>query len=323
MKLKYQKVLEIIPTYPFSFDLTFYKPDHFPSGDCQWEPGKRWQTMLWKGEKLGLIYEDSGIKTKPKIKIRVFSAKSLSSEFYKTLKKEIIWRFNLDLDLKSFYKKVEKDHILAPIIKKFSGLRPMHAGSLYEYLIIGIVLQNATVKRSVSMLQTLFEKYGSLLEYGEQKLWCFWEPEILANTGEEELRNLKVGYRAKSLIKISQPFANGVVDGLKLRKESKEKQEETLLSLYGVVPATLNYIMVDVFHHWDYLNHISPWEQKIYTKIFFNKDYEKELVPVEKMLKFFEKWGKWKALAVHYVWEDIWWKRKNKHVPWLEKLIKL
>jgi len=108
-----------------------------------------------------------------------------------------------------------------------------------------------------------------------------------------------------------------------LREKSKEKLEKTLLSLYGVGPQTLGYIMFDAFHHWDYLRKISPWEQKIYTHIFFNKDHEKELMPVNKMLKRFEKWGKWKALAVHYAWEDIWWKRRNEHIPWLEKLIRV
>jgi len=46
-------------------------------------------------------------------------------------------------------------------------------------------------------------------------------------------------------------------------------------------------------------------------------------VPVEKMLKCFGKWGKWKNLAIHYVWEDIWWQRRNERVSWLEKLIRL
>jgi len=41
------------------------------------------------------------------------------------------------------------------------------------------------------------------------------------------------------------------------------------------------------------------------------------------MLKCFGKWGKWKNLAIHYVWEDIWWQRRNERVPWLEKLIRL
>jgi len=323
MKLKTTETIEIAPISPFHFNSTFYKPGHFPSNDTKWKSGKRWQTMLWKGKKVGLIYEDALKKFKPKVRVKIFSKRTLTEDFLEDLKREIIWRFNLDLDLAGFYKDVGKDTLLAPIIKKFSGLRPMHYGSLYEYLIIGIVLQNTIVKRSVSMLQSLFEKYGDLLEYDNQRLWCYWEPKVLAKADEQELRNLKVGYRAKSLIRVSEPFVNEEIDELKLRNQSKEEQEKTLISLYGIGPASVGYIMFDALHHWDYLKSISPWEQKIYTRIFFNKDHEKELVPVSKMLKLFEKWGKWKALAVHYVWEDIWWKRRNEHIPWLEKLIRL
>lgn len=322
-KLKFETAIEIVPTKPFHFDSTFYKPGHFPSNDTRWESGKRWQTTLWQGERLGLIYQHAGTDSKPKARVKIFSDKRLTRNFLESLKKEIIWRFNLDLDLAGFYKDVGEDSLLAPIIKKFYGLRPMHYGSLYEYLIIGIVLQNTVVRRSVSMLQSLFEKYGDLLEYDNQKFWCYWGPKVMASASEQELRDLKVGYRAKSLIRVSEPFAAGKINELELRNKNREEQEKTLIYLYGVGPATLGYIMFDAFHHWDYLRNISPWEQKIYTHIFFNKDHEKELVSVEKMLKRFEKWGKWKALAVHYVWEDIWWKRRNENIPWLEKLIRL
>ena len=141
----------------------------------------------------------------------------------------------------------------------------------------------------------------------------------MAKADEHELRDLKVGYRAKSLIRVSVPFAKGEIDEFELRKKSKEEQEKALISLYGIGPASVGYIMFDAFHHWNYLRHISPWEQKIYSRIFFNK----ELVPVDKMLAYFERWGKWRGLAVNYLWEDIWWKRRNEHIPWLEALIRL
>jgi len=323
MKLKRVKSLELKPTAPFHFDSTFHKPGHFPTTDTKWKPGRRWQTMLWEGERLGLLFEDKSKKQKPKVSVRVFSIKKLTLKFLESLKQEIIWRYNLDLDLFGFYRDAGKDSLLKPIIKKFRGLRPMHSGSLYEYLIIAIVLQNATVKRSVYMMQALFENFGSLFKFDNQEFWCFWEPKVLANASEQKLRDLKMGYRARFLIKVSESFAKGQIDGLKLRHKRLAEQEEALISLYGIGPASVGYIMVDAFHRWDYLKHISPWEQKIYTKIFFNKDYEKELVPVEKMLKCFDKWGKWKNLAIHYVWEDIWWKRKHQHIPWLEKLIRL
>lgn len=322
-QLSYKRMFTIIPTSPFHFDSTFYKPAHFPTSDTKWEPGKRWQTTLWRGELLGLIFEDNGTTQKPKVTVTVFSDKRISSTFIDSLKQELIWRYNLDLDLSGFYRKVSSDPMLKPVIRRFRGLRSMHPGSLYEYLVIAIVLQNTTVRRSVSMMQVLFENLGKLLEFDGQQFWSFWEPKVLANTSEQKLRDLKLGYRAKFLIKVSEPFAKGSIDKLKLRSVSNEDQEKTLLSLYGIGPASVGYIMFDVFHAWDHLRHISPWEQKIYTRIFFNKDYEKQLVPVKDMLSYFERWGKWKALAVHYIWEDIWWKRRHQKISWLEKLIRL
>ncbi|MBI2327173.1 hypothetical protein HYU92_02535 [Candidatus Curtissbacteria bacterium] len=324
VELKNEQVVTITSTSPFDFDSTIYKPAHFPSNDMRWEGGKRWQTMFWHDERLGLIIENKGTVKKPKILLHIYSRKELSKEFISSIGDEMGLRFNLELDLKNFYQAVKNDPLLKPIIKRFYGMRPMHHGSLYEYLIISILLQNATVRRSVSMMQSLFEHYGTLLEYGSQKLWCFWEPAALAQVLEAELRGLKVGYRAKSLIRISQTFANNEINELELRKKSNEDLEKELLKLYGVGPASTHIIMFEVFNRMDYLKHISPWEQKIYTKLFFNKDYEKELVPVNEMIRFFaQRWGKWENLAINYVWEDLWWERRNEHIPWLERLIRL
>src|SRR3990172_2708282 len=137
MKLIKVATIEITPTSPFNFDATFHKPDHFTSGDNYWEPGTRWQTWLYG--------------RKPK------------QETIDSLIKEIRFRYNLDLDLTDFYKSFKNDKVLAPIIKKWHGMRPGHPSSLYEYLIIGIVLQNATVKRSVQMFRALLENYGTKL----------------------------------------------------------------------------------------------------------------------------------------------------------------
>ncbi len=322
MKLKKVKSVELTPTSPFDFDSTFHKPDHFTSGDNEWEKGIRWQTLFWRDKQLGLKFQNKGTRNKPKILIDIYFAKELPKDFITSLKKEIRYRYNLDLDLTGFYKKFDKDEVLAPIIKRWKGMRPGHPSSLYEYLMIGIVLQNAMVKRSVQMFQALLENYGKLLEYDGKKLWCFWKPGGLKDVTEDELRALKVGYRAKSIKKIDEQFTQGLIDEFELRKKDRDIQMDELLDLYGVGPATVWYLLFDVFHHWDFFNHVSPWEQKIYSKVFFDKDPENP-VPVKKLLKHFEKYGEYKQLAVHYIWEDLWWKRKTKHIPWLEKEIRL
>ncbi|PJE69059.1 hypothetical protein COU96_01725 [Candidatus Shapirobacteria bacterium CG10_big_fil_rev_8_21_14_0_10_38_14] len=322
MRLKKVKSLELKPSTLFDFDSTFHKPDHFTSGDNEWQPGIRWQTWWWEGRCLGLKFINAGTKNKPKLKIEIYFKDKLDKEFINSLISEIKYRYNLELDLTGFYKIFKKDKILSPIIKRWQGMRPGHPSSLYEYLIIGILLQNAAVRRSIQMFQVLLENYGTLLSFDGKKLWCFWEPGGLQKVTENELRSLKVGYRAKFIKRIDDHFANGEINELELRRKDRKTQMKELLDLYGIGPATVWYLLFDVFHHWDFFNHVSPWEQKIYSKLFFGKDPEKPVL-VKKLLKYFEKYRKYKQLAVHYIWEDLWWKRKNKKIPWLEKLIRV
>lgn len=321
MKLEKVATAEIIPSVPFNFNATFHKPHHFSSSDNLWTPGMRWQTWFWKGKKLGLKFENIGILDKPKIKVGIYFNKKLTKDYLDSLIEEIRYRYNLDLDLSNFYKTFKNDKVLAPVIKRWRGNRPGNQNSLYEYLIIGIVLQNATVKRSIQMLQVLYENYGRSLKYDGKRLWCFWKPGRLSEVSEDELRALKIGYRAKFIKKIDDQFAQGLIDEMNLRKESFETQKQKLLNLYGVGPATVGYLLFDVFHHYNFFEHVSPWEQKIYSKLFFDKNPEKP-VSVSKLLKYFEGLGKYKQLAVHYIWDDLWWKRKNRRIPWLEKLIR-
>ncbi len=321
-KLTNKKVVEIIPTSPFDFDSTFHKPDHFTTGDNLYEKGIKWQTWMWKEKCLGVKFVNKGTRTKPKIEVGIYSSSKLSDDFFDSLVEEIKYRYNLDLDLTLFYKTFGKDKILQPIIKKWYGMRPGQPSSLYEYLLIGIVLQNATVRRSIQMFKALLENYGTLLEFDNQKLWCFFKPSRLKNITDEELRSLKLGYRVKSIKKIDEYFSKGLMDEFDLRKRDREAQMTELLKLYGVGPATVWYLLFDVFHHWDFFNHVSPWEQKIYSKVFFNVNPETP-VPVTKILKYFNRFGDYKQLAVHYIWEDLWWKRKNENIPWLEKEIRI
>lgn len=313
----------LLPKAPFNFDATMHKPDHFPSADNAWEPGIRWQTMLWQERSLGLKFEDQGTVDQPKVSLSIWSTEELDHHFLTSLIDEITYRYTLQLDLTEFNQRFGSDPQLGPIINRWRGMRPLNHSSLYEYLIIAIVLQNATIRRSVNMMQMLFENYGTLLVYDDKALYCFWEPEVIDQATERDLRDLKIGYRAKSIKRVSGAFVINEIDEFELRCKSREAQREALLSLYGIGPASVGYILSDVFHHLDGLNYISPWEQKIYAKLFFDVAPDKP-VPVDTLLRFFdERFGQYKMLAVHYMWEDLFWKRKYEHIAWLEKLISL
>lgn len=309
--------LELEPTAPFNFDATVHKPDHFPSSDNAWEPGVRWQTMLWQGRRLGLKL----MSAPPSVRVGVWAEEPVDDDFLRSLADELAWRYNLRLDLGEFEARFGDDPQLGPAIERWRGMRPAHPGSLYEYLVIAIVLQNATVRRSVQMLQALFSRFGSALEYDGKQLSAFWPPQALAAATEDELRALKLGYRARSLKHVSEAVARGEIDERELRTCPLDEQRRALLALYGVGPASVGYILVDVFHQLDELSHISPWEQKIYSRLFFDSA---EPVPIAQLLQLFEeRFAGWRALAVHYLWEDLWWRHHVEGVDWLRPLIRL
>ena len=251
------------------------------------------------------------------------SEEKLEAGFLDRLTDEINFRWNLKMDLEEFYRRFEGDPHLGPIIQRWRGMRPMNPGSLYEYLVIAIVLQNATVRRSVNMLQALFEAYGWRLCFDGRVFSGFWEPAILDAASEQDLRSLKVGYRAKSLKRVTASFVNGDVNEMVLQGASLEEQRRALLGLYGIGPASVGYLLFDVFHRIGQEEHISPWEQKIYSRLFFGTDPETP-VPVDQLLGYFrEHFGEFGRLAVNYIWEDLFWKRQHEPVDWLEKLIRL
>jgi 3-methyladenine DNA glycosylase/8-oxoguanine DNA glycosylase len=276
-------------------------------------------SMLWQGQELGLKFENQGTIGQPEIKASIFHQKDLPKNYLENLIPEIRWRFNLDTDISPFCEKFKKDKVLGPIISKWKGMKPRAANSLYEILIIYIVLQNATVKRSVQMLENLFNKFGKKVAYDGKILAAFWEPQKIAAASEQELRDLKVGYRAKYIKKISEQFANKEIDEFALRKMGREEVKRKMLKLYGIGPASVEYLLFEDFYFCDTLETIPPWEQKIMSKLIFDKD----LVVKEEILGFFKKYEGWEKLAFIYIWEDVFWRRKHEHIEWLEKEIRL
>lgn len=317
---KYRTSFILRPKAPYNFDATLHKPSHFPCPDNLWERDKYWITMLWKGKCLGLKFENKGTINKPKIKLTVYSKNKLSKDYKEGLIPEIEWRFNLKSDISEFYKKFKKDKFLGSVLRKWKGMKPVAANSLYETLVIYIVLQNAIVRRSVQMLENLFNRFGKKVKFSDKILSTFWEPKAIEKVSEKELRDLKLGYRAKFLKKISSQFAKGEIDEFKMRGMEREEIKEEALRLYGIGPASVQYLLFEDFYHCDKLEVIPAWEQKIMSKLLFDK----KIVSEKKILNFFKKRYKgWEKLAFHYFWEDIFWKRKTQKIDWLEKEIRL
>jgi 3-methyladenine DNA glycosylase/8-oxoguanine DNA glycosylase len=314
MKLKLVHTTVIYPTTPYNFNYSVHNPTHYPDKLNKWEPGRLWFSFRFKGKLIGIKFENQGTVLKPKIKAKFYYKTKLNEEYINLLLKELDYRFEFKEGYSKFYEKFERDRLVGKILKKFKGMKNFCREGLYEYLMIAILLQNTNVKRTVQMTNAMLKDYGEKIEFDGIKLYSIWKPERIIKVPEEELRALKVGYRAKSFLRATEDcikineFSMRNLNDIDLRKE--------LLKIYGVGPASVDYIMTGVYHR-DVLDTIMPWEAKIYSKLLGLKTTN----PNEIMTFLDRLYGEYKSKIIGHLFMDVSWKHKYEKLDWMEKLL--
>lgn len=321
VNLKHKTSVILNPIPPYNFDPTVFKPSYYPDPLDIYEIGKYWFVLRLNDKVYGVKLVNKGRIKQPKVQVVIFSKTQLSKTETKDIVDEVSYRFEFQRDISEFFKKFKNDKVLSPFLKRWYGMHKSCPQSLYGLLMIGIFLQNTIVKRSVQMTKDMLEKYGVKVKFNGKEVYEFWKPEKMARVSEKDLRKLKVGYRAKIFIKLSQSFIKEKINEFELRQLSAEEAKKKLIKLYGVGPETARILLVGALHHCEIFDHVAPWQQKIYSRLLFKK----KLVPVDKIINYVkEKWGQWTDLSAHYIWEDIFWQRKQgRKIDWLEKEIRL
>ena len=320
VRLRFSSSFLIIPSAPFNFDGTFHKPSHFPAPLEAWERGIYWQPLR-VGEKIyGLSIVNRGSRSKPRLAVSAFGRGKIGRKDRDAIAGELRWRFDLAADLREFDRLARRDAGLRPVFRRWRGTRDSSYLGLYELLVVSILLQNATVRRTVQMMNALLERFGTRVSFDSKTLFAMWPPTAIHDVGENELRKLRIGYRARFLKRLSDDFSRGVIDEQRLRTLDEDAARRELMKLYGVGPETARILLYPACHRASLLTHIAPWQQKIYSRLF----YGRRMVPVRKILgDINRRYGRYATLAVHYVWEDLFWRRERERIPWLEHEIRL
>ena len=297
----------IKPSSPFNFEAS-YKPSHFETPLESYDKGNYWFTMRFLNKIFGIKMWSIGTVNKPKVKIEIYSSSKLNKDEKNELLKELNWRFCFDEDITDFIKLAKRNKILKKTFKYVYGMRECSLNSIYELLVISLVLQNTNVKRTRTMLRNLLEKYGTRVKFDNKELFVFFRPETIAKVKEKELWDCKLGYRAPYIKSISQSFANKKINEYELRKMDKENAKEKLMELKGIGPYSADIILSEGLRYHDILV-LDIWSQKIFSKVLFGDEKHSK----EQILKKAEKlWNGWKGLAGRYIMEDLFWREHQK-----------
>ena len=134
-----------------------------------------------------------------------------------------------------------------------------------------MISQQKTIPAIRQAVENLSRLYGTPLSTMTGEIYyTFPNPEQLSTASVQDLLDLKLGYRAKYISKITQDACSGVLDLNYLSALDYPSSMEYLRQFYGIGEKVANCICLFGLHHIDAFP-VDTWIQKILLREYYNE----------------------------------------------------
>ena len=157
---------------------------------------------------------------------------------------KVRWILGLKVEIGDALAAMQDDPIISDIALLVAGIRPYLANSLFEGLVKSIIQQQVSYRAANVLTKRLVLELTCAHELDGRKLYPFPTSSQLLNSGEEVLRALGLGYKARCILEIASLDASGEVDLEGLLGCPYEEVMDTLASIRGVGEWTVQMLMI-------------------------------------------------------------------------------
>lgn len=276
------------PSQPYSFAYSLKRLQDMPRQIIsRVEPGPVYVRALAQGDRLGLVRVSQ-------------EGEGLAVEIQGGLEPERVLpairrAFSLDLDLAGFYRHLDgADPVLAGVVRRYHGARPIQPFDAWESLAWAIVSQQVTVSFAYTMKESLVRLGG--LAYGGYP--AFPTPERVARLEYEQLQAEKyTRKKAEYIIDLARAVAEGRLELSAMTGLPFEQAVQALVSLRGVGRWTAECVLMDAGRS----EAFPAGDIGIRNAVqrFYGLDHQ----PVEAEVRAMGRvWAPYGALACYYLW---------------------
>ncbi len=210
--------------------------------------------------------------------------------------------FDLDKDLKPFYKLAGEDTYLSALVKKHFGYRIVGQPDLFESLVWAVIGQQINLKFAYTLKRQFVEKFGKKLFFEGSEYYLFPDYHLVSNLRPDDLLGIQFSkQKANYTIGIAQAFAEGAVAKEKLLGLSLNEAREILMQIKGIGNWTANYALMKTFRYPDAF----PLEDAgLHNALrhFMQLDRKPTL---DEIRMVFENYKGWEAYATLYLWRSL------------------
>lgn len=185
---------------------------------------------------------------------------------YQNLKTDF-FRKNDKLD--DIIKSISKDKTVRKAVKKYLGLRILKQDP-FQCLISFIISSNSNIQKIKTSLENISRKFGTKIEFENQKFFLFPKPEKLSKASINEIRNCGVGYRAKFIKEAANMIFSKEIDLESLKKSNYFETKKSICSIPGVGNKVADCIMLFSLNKLEAFP-LDRWMIRILEKYYFNE----------------------------------------------------
>jgi DNA-3-methyladenine glycosylase II len=215
--------------------------------------------------------------------------------------------FDLDTDLKPFYRMAEKDKLLKPLVKEFYGYRIVGQPDLFESLIWAVLGQQINLGFAYTLKQRFVQTFGERVTLGGDDFFLFPTPSTVSLITPEQLVPLQFSIqKSRYTIAIAEAFSDGTLSKEKLKGLPLHEAKAHLMKIKGIGNWTANYALMKTFHHPDAF----PLEDAGLHNAIKNLKKLDRKPALPELVKIFKKYRGWEAYATLYLWKALSLKQK-------------
>jgi DNA-3-methyladenine glycosylase II len=225
-----------------------------------------------------------------------------SHEAREAVKKYVSEWFDLETDLKAFYRLAKKDDILRDIVRKYVGHRIISIPDLFESLIWAVLGQQINVAFAYTIKQRFVAQFGEQFQFAGTIHYLFPSPAAVAALTPDQLLPLQFSrQKAAYTIGIAKAFVSGELSKEKLKGLSLPDAKAALVRIKGIGNWTANYAMMRTFRHPEAF----PLEDVALHNAIRNQLGLKKKPSLSRVKKIFKRYKGWEAYATLYLWKSL------------------
>lgn len=297
------KRFSLIPSRPYSLALTAERYSRFPDPVDRFD-GKTYRRLLAVGRGAVLAtVEQSGGATNPKLRVTLEGPSEDSPRARAAAERLVRAALGAGTDVALFYRAARLDPLLAPLVRRFRGLKIGGYPSLWEALVTAVLSQQVNLSLAFGIRSHLATAFGRSRTVRGEKYFAFPLPEAIAKAGERGLAGFRMSAnKIATVARLASAFSSGELSEDEIAALPEEAAIERLTEIKGIGRWTAETALLRGLARADAF----PAGDLGIVKYLAEGLFEHGRRATESEMRLYaERWRPWRGLALVYTWAEL------------------